>query len=112
MTFRCARASTLTCRLIFLVGVKWSCLRVKKQTFPPWQQRAEAVCSPQEPPEVVIVTHGDLIDSLVEILHEEEIQLKLSGNKVYYTACSLLVILKNSCSKLHRQKGFQIIFFL
>ena len=31
---------------------------------------------------------------------------KLSGNEVDYTACSLLVILKNSCSKLHRQSFF------
>ena len=30
--------------------------------------------------------------------------LKKNGNKVYYTECSLLVTLKNSCSKLHCQK--------
>ena len=29
------RASALTCRLIPLVGVKWSCLRINKQAFPP-----------------------------------------------------------------------------
>ena len=29
---------------------------------------------------------------------------ELNGNKVYYTACSRLVILKNLCSKLYRQK--------
>ena len=28
------RASALTCRLISLVGVKWSCLRINKQAFP------------------------------------------------------------------------------
>ena len=27
-------ASALTCRLISLVGVKWSCLRIDKQAFP------------------------------------------------------------------------------
>ena len=31
-----------------------------------------------------------------------------AGKAVYYTACSLLVILKNSCSKLHCQKGFYL----
>ena len=29
------RASALTCRLISLVSVKWSCLRINKQAFPP-----------------------------------------------------------------------------
>ena len=38
------------------------------------------------------------------ILHENKIKLKLSGNEVYYTARSLLVILENSCGKLHCQK--------
>jgi hypothetical protein len=28
-------ASALTCRLISLVGVKWSCLRLNKKAFPP-----------------------------------------------------------------------------
>ena len=41
-----------------------------------------------------------------EILSQKRIELKLYGNEVYYTACSLLVISKNFCSKLHRQKGF------
>ena len=36
---------------------------------------------------------------------------KLSGDEVYYTACSLLVIPKHSCSKLHCQKAFEIIPF-
>ena len=35
---------------------------------------------------------------------EQAFKLKLSGDEVYYTACSLLVVLKNSCSKLHCQK--------
>ena len=35
----------------------------------------------------------------------------LSGNEVYCTACCLLVMLKNSCSKLHRWKGFNLILF-
>jgi len=30
------RASALTCRLISLVGVKWSCLRINKQAVPPY----------------------------------------------------------------------------
>ena len=38
------------------------------------------------------------------ILQEKGIELKLSGSEVYYTACSLLVTFKNSCSKLHCQK--------
>ena len=38
------------------------------------------------------------------ILCEKGIKSKLSGNEVYYTACSLLVILKNSCRKFHCQK--------
>ena len=36
---------------------------------------------------------------------------KTSGNEVYYTASSLLVILKNSCSKLHCQKFFKLKSF-
>ena len=35
----------------------------------------------------------------------------LSGNEVYYTACSLLVTLKNSCSKLHCDQGLNSIIF-
>ena len=34
------RASARTCRLISLVGVKLSCLRIDKQAFPPvWEER-------------------------------------------------------------------------
>ena len=33
----------------------------------------------------------------------------LSGNEVYYTACSLLVTLKNVCSKLHCQQVLNVI---
>ena len=37
---------------------------------------------------------------------KRELHQNLSGYQVfYYTACSLLVILHNSCSKLHNQKG-------
>ena len=39
-----------------------------------------------------------------QILYEKGIELKLSGNKIYYIACSLLLLLKNSCGKLHCQK--------
>jgi len=35
----------------------------------------------------------------------------LSGNQVYYTACSLLSIFKISYSQLHCQKGFNLILF-
>ena len=35
----------------------------------------------------------------------------LSGHEAYYTACSLLVISKNSCSRFHCQKGFNSILF-
>ena len=40
---------------------------------------------------------------------KRELNQNLSGNKIYYTACSLLVILNNSCSKIHCQKGFNLI---
>ena len=36
----------------------------------------------------------------------------ISGKKSCYTACSLLVIWRNSCSKLHYQKGSNLILFL
>ena len=36
---------------------------------------------------------------------KRDLNYNLSGNEVYYTACSLLVMLKNSCSKRHCQKG-------
>ena len=38
------------------------------------------------------------------ISNEKGIRSKKSGNEVYYSACSVLVILKNSCSQLHCQK--------
>ena len=38
-----------------------------------------------------------------------ELDENLSGNEVDHTASSLLVILKNSCSKFHYQKGFDLI---
>ena len=36
---------------------------------------------------------------------KRELNWNYSDNEVYYTACSLLVILNNVCSKLHCQKG-------
>ena len=48
---------------------------------------------------------------LLVISYEKAFTLKLSGNEVYYTACSLLVISKKSSSKLHCQKGFNFILF-
>ena len=47
---------------------------------------------------------GSKVANQKGVLHEKEFKLKLSGNEVYYTACSLLAILKNSCSKRHCQK--------
>ena len=38
------------------------------------------------------------------ISYEKSINLKLSANKVYYTACSSLVTFETSCGKLHYQK--------
>ena len=35
--------------------------------------------------------------------YETGIESVLSGNEVYYTACSLLLRIKNSCSKLQGQ---------
>ena len=46
------------------------------------------------------------------ISYEKGIELKLSSNRVYYIACSLLIILKNPCSKLHHQKILNLILFL
>ena len=43
---------------------------------------------------------------------KRELNSDLSATEVYSTACSLLVILKNLCSKLHRQKGFNFIIIL
>ena len=43
--------------------------------------------------------------------HQKGIELKLSGSEVYYTACSLLVTLKNSCSEVHCQRVL-IFFFI
>jgi hypothetical protein len=45
------------------------------------------------------------------LLDEKRIKLNLSGNELYHTACSVLVILKNLCSKLHSQTGFNFILF-
>jgi hypothetical protein len=43
-------------------------------------------------------------DTKVWILYEKSLELKLSGDEVYYTGHDLLVMLTNSCSKLHCQK--------
>ena len=42
-------------------------------------------------------------------LHEKGITFNLSGNEFYYTAYSLLLGLKDPCSKLHCQKSFNSI---
>ena len=58
---------------------------------------------------------GEEARVLPQILHlisyEKRIKSNLAGNEVYYTACSLLVILKNLTCKLHCQKGFNLIPF-
>ena len=36
------------------------------------------------------------------LLHEIEISIKLSGNEVYYTISSTLLVKDKLCSKLHR----------
>ena len=43
--------------------------------------------------------------------YEKGIELNIYGNEIYYTAYSLLVILKNSCCKLQCKKGFDLIIF-
>ena len=40
-----------------------------------------------------------------------ELDQNPSGNEVYYTAFFLLVILKNSCSKLYCREGSNLILF-
>jgi hypothetical protein len=40
-------------------------------------------------------------ENFVAISYDKELNLRFSGDEVYYTACSFLVILKNSCSELH-----------
>ena len=40
---------------------------------------------------------------------KRESHSNLYGGEVYHTACSLLVISKNSCSKLHGQKVYDLI---
>ena len=45
------------------------------------------------------------------ILFEKGIKSKLSGNEVYYTACSLQVLSENSCSKFHCQKVLIVFSF-
>ena len=57
---------------------------------------------------------GDELKGLVkaskQVLYEKGIKLNLSGNEVYYTVRSLLIILKNLCSEVHCQKK-KLIFF-
>jgi hypothetical protein len=43
---------------------------------------------------------------------KQKLDFNLSGDEVYHTACSLLVMCKNSCGKLHRQKRFDLVIFL
>ena len=45
------------------------------------------------------------------ILMKREFNQKKTGNEVYYTARSLLVMFNNLCSELHRQKDFDLIIF-
>ena len=47
------------------------------------------------------------VTSLKDV-HEKGIELKVAGSKFYYTACSLLVILKNWRSTIHFQKSCRL----
>ena len=42
---------------------------------------------------------------------ERELGWYLSGNEVYFTACSLLVMWKNLCSKLNYHRGLNLVLF-
>ena len=42
---------------------------------------------------------------------KRELDENLSGDEVHCTACSLLVILKNSFGKPHCQNGFNLVLF-
>jgi hypothetical protein len=48
---------------------------------------------------------------LGRILYEKRSKLKRSGNGVYYTACSFLVMFEILCSELHYQQGCNSILF-
>ena len=50
-----------------------------------------------------MITKGKCSVPSTQSYVERELSMKLFGNEVYHTACSLLVILKNSCIKLHCQ---------
>ena len=56
-------------------------------------------------------TFGTLQRNRTTILYAKKIGLKLSDDEVYYTTCSLLVILTNLGSNLHCQKGLNLILF-
>ena len=47
----------------------------------------------------------------VQFYMKRKFNQNLSGDEVYYAACSLLVILENLCSKLDCQQGFNSILF-
>ena len=51
---------------------------------------------------------GDLLPS---ILYEKGIKLNLSGNEVDFTNSEILLVKSMLCSKLHCQKGFNLILF-
>ena len=56
-------------------------------------------------------SHRWLVRLLPRSYMKRGLNQNLSGNQVYYTARPLLVISKNSCSKLHCRKGFNLILF-
>ena len=62
---------------------------------------------PHEGPRVVWVRDGNPGRACMN----RDLNQNLSGHQVYYRACCLLVTLKNTCSKLHCQKGFDFILF-
>ena len=50
-------------------------------------------------------------DSMPRFHVKRELSQNISINEVYDAACSLLVTIKNSCSRLHCQKGSNLIPF-
>ena len=49
--------------------------------------------------------------AIAQVLYRKRIELDLSSDEFFYTACSLPVILKNSCGKLHCPRGLNSIIF-
>ena len=70
------------------------------RALPPERQEGGARASRCRPP-----------CGVAQIFHEKRIRLKLSGNEVYCTNAVTLLVKEMLCSKLHYQKGFNLILF-